>query len=167
MQQRWKWIVLAVLAALIVLRLWSGHSVVVQTAPSDAAGGPSQTGKESGAAAPVAKRVLVPDDPAKYGMVVVPADQHPQTAQDWEKIIRAGIAQNKVLDTPEARGTLEQVKTKPEEFEKNSKQLDTDIAKYEKELQEHPFDDTVKGHLDTLYKLRAVANILRDKVVSP
>ena len=166
MEQRWKWIVLAVLVLLVVLRLWSGRSVAPPAAPSGIVGGEqqAQTNTES---APVveAKRVLVPDDPAKYGMVVVPPDQHPQTAQDWEKIMRTGIEKNHVLDTPEAKRSLEQAKVSPEEFEKNMEHLDAGIARYEARLQEDPFDDELKQHLKVLYQVKAAANIMKDKVV--
>ena len=167
MVKRRQTIVLIIVLGLLTARLWSlrftSKDMASSSAPVKAT--QAQTEDKSAPDAAPAGRELVPDDPAKYGMVVVPESTEPQSAEEWEKYIRSGIEQNKVLDTPQAKSNLAQAAIKREDFEKHMAKVDADIDKIEKELQEKPFDMELKRRLKTLYQLKAVDKVIEEKVI--
>ena len=113
-------------------------------------------------------RVLVPEDPAKYGMVVVPSHgDTPKTTEEWESFIRKSIEENHVLQSPEAKDNLDKVKVSQKEFDEDMTKLNTSIRKYEAMVNANPTDNEAKQRLNRLYKLKAVGNILKDNVINP
>ncbi len=162
----WQIITLSVLVALLGFRLLSLRPAPPAIVPVEAGAQIQAVDDGSPAAEAATPRVLVPEDPAKYGMVVIPPNApQPQSEIEWERYIRSGIEQNKVLDTPQAKEVLDQAKMDREKFQKNVSKVDEHIAKLEKEKEGKPFDDAINKRLNTLYKLKAASNILAEKVI--
>lgn len=121
---------------------------------------------EESASSLVPMNHLVPEDPAKYGMVVVPSGlQAPKTVEDWEKVIRQGVEKNSTLDTPEAKDNLDHVKLTRQEYQEKQAKLDVSISKVQKALNDDPLNEDIKKRLERLYQIKAIGNILESKVV--
>jgi len=109
---------------------------------------------------------LVPSNPEDYGMVVLDRTNAPRTPEQWELHLKSTMEQRKILEGEQAKKALEVAKTRPEDHQKQMKDLDDHIDLYREKLQENPLDQKTGDQLQNLYKLKAIGNILEEKVVT-
>ena len=163
MTKRWQWIILAVLAGFIVMRFW-GPKAPLHKEPVNAG---VQIQAETVPVPVAPKRKLVPEDPAKYGMVVIAPGAEPKNQEEWDRFMQKAIVEQKILETPEAQKMLAETKMPQEQYRQTMDKVDADIAKFEKMAGESPFDPDTKKRLQVLYQLRSLSKLLEKKVTQP
>ncbi len=123
--------------------------------------------KATGAQQPVTHELIAEKDPAKYGIIIQDAAEVPRTPAQWDRFMTEAIIKNKVLEQPGAQPAVEVMKKSPEDFEARQKEIDDRIALFEKKTQENPSDADAEHHLQTLYMLKALGKVLKNKVTEP
>jgi len=166
MTQRWQWIILAVLAGFIVMRFWGGKTPS-QDKSADHPPTGVQTQTETANVPIASKRELVPEDPAKYGMVVIAPGAEPKNQEEWDQFMQKAIVEQKILETPEAQKMLAETKIPEEQYHQTITKVDAEIVKFEKMAGEHPFDSETKKRLQVLYQLKSLSRLLEKKVTQP
>jgi hypothetical protein len=116
---------------------------------------------------PEAKKYpLVPEDPAKYGIISISESQMPQEQLAWDAFMKKAIVDSKILETREGEKAVEKMNTSREEFVSTMEKVDRDIAIYEKQSADNPLDASAEQRLQTLYKLKAIAKAVEEKVTT-
>jgi len=110
---------------------------------------------------------LVPDDPAKYGIISQSKDEVPRTQVGWDLFMEKAITKSKVLEDENANPALEKMKKTSEEFQTREQEVTKQISLFEKRLEANPSDEEAQERLQTLYMLRSLGKTLKDKVVAP
>ncbi len=166
MTKRWQWIILAVLAGFMVMSFWGGKTPS-QGEPADHAMTGKQFQTETAHVPVVPKRKLVPEDPAKYGMVVIAPNAEPKNQEEWDQFMQKTIVGQKILETPEAQKMLAETKMPEEQYHQTIAKVDGDIAKFEKMATDSPSDPETKKRLQVLYQLKSLSKLLEKKVTQP
>ena len=109
-------------------------------------------------------RRIKPEDPAKYGMVVLSTHDSPATLNQWEAKLSALFEENRVLESKEAREALAQIKVDAREHAKQMQQLDKAIQDNEQKFKDNPLDTKTEEQLQNLYRVKAVGKILSGRV---
>lgn len=108
---------------------------------------------------------LVPENPEKYGMVVFTELDQPTTQDHWEKSLRNTFEKNKVFEGERAQKALEVAETNTEDFNEQMAKLDKQIDMWEEKVKNEPDNTVFEDQLQRFYRLKAVGNILGEKVV--
>ena len=112
------------------------------------------------------KHALVPEDPAKYGIITMEEEAIPQSQIHWDVYMRNIITESKILETEEGHQAIEKMKTSAEEYQKRMDKVDKRIAFFEEQRLAHPNDEGVEKRLQKLYKIKAFGKVLQDKVTT-
>ena len=111
----------------------------------------------------VVQNKIVPEDPAKYGIVSVEEADMPRNEQQWESFVRNNLKES--ISTPEAQKVMQKNTISREEYTKRMKTMNEQIAKLETEQKINPLDDSIKEQLKNLYMVKATATVLESKMV--
>ncbi len=127
--------------------------------------------------APVDERVLafrnrrkkvLPEDPAKYGIVTIDKNEAPTTQVEWNLYMKKVFKDSGILEKESSKPSIEKMKTTPERFQEDMSRLDKRIELFEKNEHEFPIDEErSQKQLQSMYLLKSVGEILRNKVVDP
>jgi len=110
---------------------------------------------------------LVPDDPAKYGIISQSKDEVPRTQLEWDLFMEKAVTKSKVLEDENAKPALEKMGKTPEEFQTREQAVTKQISLFEERLEVNPSDEEAQERLQTLYMLKSLGKTLKDKVVAP
>lgn len=113
------------------------------------------------------KHKLVPADPKKYGMVVVPSVNLPNNQEHADVFMKNVIKESGILEKKEVIERIREEKISPAEFEQKSKLLDEKISAYEAKKAQSPLDEDEQGRLQQLYLLKSFQNAFKDTAVTP
>jgi hypothetical protein len=109
-----------------------------------------------------------PDDPAKFGIVVMDSVETPANQEEWDAFIEKVLDKSGVLDTEEAKAAVDRMKMNPTQFQKTMRRLDEEIAKIEEASKSNSFDPLLKRRREVLYQMKAMSRVLERKgVVDP
>jgi len=114
----------------------------------------------------VQRRKLVPADPADYGIVAIPKARLPRSQIEWEVQLSHLLEDSKILEQEEGREAIEKMNTSAEKFADTESKVDKEIATLEEQFQDQPFNANLENRLQTLYKLKAVGNIMKSRVTN-
>lgn len=112
------------------------------------------------------KYPLVPEDPAKYGIVSVKESDLPTRAYQWDSYMKDILEESRILETPEGKTAMDKAKTTPEEFQNTMQRVDQQIVKFETQRKINPGDPEAEEQLKTLYKIKALGKVLQEKVTT-
>jgi hypothetical protein len=118
---------------------------------------------EEPAAPVVTKRQ--PDDPAKYGIVVMSKSQQPQSQDQWDTYIQKIFDESKVLDAEDGREALKAMQMNPAQFEATKLRIDEEIKKNDQAISQNATDELLKKRRQVLYEMKALAKVLEAKGV--
>ena len=110
---------------------------------------------------------LIPEDPAKYGIISYTPDTQPRTQEQWNLFMEKALAKSKVLEQENAKPAIEKMKMTPGEFNTRMTEIDTRIEKFKKRKEENPSDEEAEVHLQSLYILKSLGQVLENKVTAP
>jgi len=110
---------------------------------------------------------LVPDDPAKYGIISQSKGEIPRTQLEWDMFMDKAIVKSKILEDENAKPAIEKMTKTPADFQKREEEVENNIARFEQKLKENPDDEDALQRLQTLYMLKSLGKTLKDKVVTP
>jgi len=107
---------------------------------------------------------LVPEDPAKYGIVSIQSRSFVGKFQFfWDERMERLIEKTGVFSTREGKKMLKEIKDMGGDFNKKIESINNNIASLEKEYDENPSDKKIQRRLNSLYKLKAFGEILKKK----
>jgi hypothetical protein len=109
---------------------------------------------------------LVPEDPSKYGIVSLERFYAPKTQAEWDAHIEKIFKDSQVLESQEGKNAIAKMATTEKQFNKTVEDVDKEIVHFEEERRENPFDEKIENRLQTLYKLKALSKVMKDKVTT-
>ena len=109
---------------------------------------------------------LVPEDPAKYGIVSIPETQLPKDQLGWDVQMKSILVDSKLLETPEGKTAIQQMQTNRKNFTDIMGKVEKELANFENQQKQNPLDKNIENRVQTLYKLKAMGKILEEKVVT-
>jgi hypothetical protein len=109
--------------------------------------------------------VREPDDPAKFGIVLVDHVEKPVNQEQWDVFVEKVLDKSGVLDTEQAKEAVDKMKMNPDQFQKTMKRLDEEIAKIEQAARSDSTDPLLKRRLNILYQMKSISRVLERKGV--
>jgi len=103
---------------------------------------------------------------AKKGVVIIPPGEEPRTEEQWEYRMRHDMDRFKVLEGENATQAISEMELSQEEYRKNMDTLEEHIGIVKEEIKSDPFNEDKQVLLQNLYQIKAVGNILKDKVIT-
>jgi len=122
--------------------------------------------EEKPAKATTQRRELIPVDPADYGIVAIPKAKLPRSQIEWEVQMSHLLEDSKILEKEEGKEAIRKMETSAQKFADTDAKVDKEIATLEEQFQDEPFNAGLENRLQTLYKLKAVGNIMKDHVTT-
>lgn len=105
------------------------------------------------------KRVLVPADPADYGMVVTEFSTLDQS--QWDMIVAQKLRETRDRYTEDQRKKIKEfIKEDPEKTREKLKKIDEKMRLYQDELSKDPGNEELKGAIERLKMLKSIAREL-------
>ena len=90
----------------------------------------------------------------------------PKHEEGWKKYVEKIIEESKILETPQGQAALEKMKIENTEFQGKMQRVEEQIKFFEEQKMAKPLDEQMDKRLETLYKLKALGNILQNKVIT-
>ncbi len=137
--------------------------------PAPAPGAPEVVVHDSGNKDDTAKSKdydLVPADPADYGIVAIPQAKLPRSQIEWEVQMSHLLEDSGILERDEGKEAVGKMQTSPQKFADTESKIDKEIAAMEDRFQDEPFNAKLENRLQTLYKLKAIGNIMKKRVTT-
>lgn len=124
--------------------------------------------KLSTAAETKQRNKIVPEDPAKYGIITIDRFYEPSTQSEWDAHMKKVVRDSGVFKSQEGELAIKHMQMKRDKFEDTMERVDKQIVDFEEESRKNPKNENAKRRLNTLYKLKALGKILeQDLVESP
>jgi hypothetical protein len=106
-----------------------------------------------------------PDDPAKFGIVVVDSVEKPANQEQWDAFVDKVLDKSGAMDTAEAKEAVDKMKMNPTQFQKTMQRLDGEIAKIEEASRNDSTDPLLKRRREVLYQMKSMSRVLERKGV--
>lgn len=112
---------------------------------------------------PEKRRELVPDNPADYGMVVIPEGNAPMSQLEWDRIISQKIEDSKSqVPDEDWRKAVDFIKEDASKTAEKIKLIDVKMQTYEEAIRANPNDEDIKGRLERLKMLKSISKKMRE-----
>jgi hypothetical protein len=109
-----------------------------------------------------------PDDPAKFGIVVVSQRDQPGDQKQWDDSIQNLFDHSGALDTNEGKEAVKAMQMNPTQYQETMQRLDDEIKKIEAASDKDPTDPFLQKRRQVLYQMKAISRVLDKKgVVNP
>jgi malonyl CoA-acyl carrier protein transacylase len=114
--------------------------------------------QETTATSPAAERK--PDDPSKFGIVVISPVEKPSSQEGWDQLMQKTMEDNHVLKTVEAKEAIQKMQMNPAQYQETMTRLDNEIQKVAEMRTKTPEDPLVQKRLQVLYQMKAMSKEL-------
>ncbi len=113
------------------------------------------------------KKVWTKAELAKMGIFIQSKENIPRTPLQWDHYMKKVLIDSKVLEQPSAKEAMTKMAKTPEKYTKRMEEVNARIKSFEEKLAADPLNEDVEKRLQALYMLKALGEVLKDKIVSP
>jgi hypothetical protein len=101
-----------------------------------------------------------PDDPAKFGIVIVKQVDQPTGPDQWDALMQKIFEASGTLKTKEGQAAVRKMQMSPLQYKATLKRLDGEISKIEVAVYRNALDPSLQKRLTALYQMKALGHVL-------